>query len=135
MKYILILITGLLFSCHKLEHSEEMYEEGEVTYMHYTPSRTDMCPTINSDGDLELDYETIPEKYEIGFSCEHGGFKLSNHRSKELFYNFRVGDEVIITYREIEKVIEKDGKEVERHFYDWDFVTAVKLNRNGPREK
>jgi hypothetical protein len=90
---------------------------------------------MDSEGNVSLVYRIIPEEYIIGFSCEHGGFKISEQKAKELFYNFRVGDEVIITYRQVDAVKVENDKEVERHFYDWDFVTAKKLDRNGPKEQ
>ena len=133
MKYILLLVLALV-SCQDIEHSQEMYEEGRVTYMKHTPQHTVVYPTVDYEGELTIETKTIPEKYVIGFSCEHGGFKIEGNTAEELFYQFREGDEVIITYRQMDAVVKKDGKEVERHFYDWDFVTANKLNRDGPKE-
>jgi hypothetical protein len=103
--------------------------------MRYTPPRTEYYPSIDSEGDLTLNTRYIPEEYVIGFSCEHGGFKISNYKAEELFYNFKVGDEVIITYKQIDTIKREEGKIVERHFYDWEFITAVKLNRDGPKEQ
>ena len=135
MKIISIVIALIVVSCNEIQHSEDQYEEGRVIYMRYDPPRTEIYPTIDFEGNVEINVDDIPEKYVIKFSCEHGEFEISNGHSKELFYNFRVGDEVIITYRQMDSVKIKDGVEIERHFYDWDFVTAKKLDRNGPKEQ
>lgn len=125
----------VMVSCNEIQYSKDQYEEGKVTYMRYDPPRTEVYPTMDFEGNVDLVIDNIPEKYVMKFSCEHGEFQISSRHSEELFYNFRVGDEVIITYRQMDSVKIKDGQELERHFYDWDFVTAKKLDRNGPKEQ
>ena len=112
-----------------------MYEEGRVTQLTHEPRKTEVYFGTDSEGNFKLKERHIPEKYIVGFSCEHGGFKLSDRQSKEYFYNFIVGDEVIISYRQVDLIETKDGKEIGRHFHDWEFVDAKKINRDGPKEQ
>lgn len=46
-----------------------------------------------------------------------------------------VNDNVIITYRQVDSVEEKDGVEIKRHLHKWDFVTAKKYTENTPKEQ
>ena len=136
MKYLfLTILSCLALSCHKIEYHEVQYEEGKVIYKKYIHSYTTVNVSIDADGNPVLSTDTVPEEYILQFSCDHGEFQISSDHAKELFDKFSEGGEVIITYRQMDKVKYKDGVEVERHFYDWDFVTAEKFDRDGPTEE
>lgn len=137
MKKLMILVIALfLMVCGKYERSPDLYEEGKVTHMEYFPPKTSVSIYTDGEGQVRFRTHEIPERYMMSFSCQHGEFEISSHHAKQIFHSLRVGDDVIITYAQIDRIeTDENDKEIGRVFHSWDFITAKKIDPNGPKEK
>lgn len=128
MKIIkLFLLSILLCSCYKLEYSKIEYEKGKVFYKKFIPAHYETSFYTDSEGNRKIDRDYISEKYILKFQCQHDKiFQISQENAKMLWTELEEYDNVIIIYRTVDRVYEKEGKEVNREFHDFDFITAKK---------
>lgn len=134
MRAIVLLSVLLMNGCDKAprtEYSPMLTEPGEIYDTAYVPAGhghdTAIGYNLGEGGGLTItpvDVE-IPERYAVIFKCQHGKFVIDGHKAKRLYERFDRGDKVTIQYREIIRVVTRDGVE-SRSVVDLDFLDAVK---------
>ncbi len=124
-----------------------MDEQAVVAETVYTPSRHDTgigLKAFDLAGPISMDYGgdiglnlgnglqissvTVPEKFAVIFTCQHGQFIIGRKGIYDKFTGHQ-GAKVDVTYREVYKTTykKKDGKRqvVERVLTDYDFLDAT----------
>ena len=74
------------------------------------------------DGRVRSVVHTVPERYEVSFSCQHGGFTVDR---RELYDSLEEGQEVIVEYRELAEVTFHEDGTQSVEVVDLDFLRAV----------
>lgn len=114
------------------EFSNVMIEPAVVVETVFTPSIHQSNIDIGLTTNLDLSFTprsiNVPEKYAVVFQCDHGKFIIER---KELWDKLKVGDKVVVSYREVYNVLstdkDRDGvRESSVSLVDYDFVSAKK---------
>lgn len=144
---VLVILFFVGCSYTKQEFSSTLHEEAVVTETVYTPSRHntevglkafDLAGPISMDyggnvglnlgNGLQVSSVTVPEKFAVVFTCQHGQFIISRKSIHDRLTGHQ-GAKVDIAYREVYKTTykKKDGKRqvVERVLTDYDFLDAT----------
>lgn len=116
------------------QFSNVMIEPAEVVEVVFTPPTRHSVDLMGSV--LSLQSIDIPEQYSVVFKCGHGAFIIesSSLMFQELVSKFKdlaVGDNVIVSYREVYEVLstdhDRDGvRESFVSLVDYDFISARK---------
>lgn len=125
----LLAIAGLLtlISCEDIrrEESRVMTEPAKVVSVVFTPGfhSSDVHPTIDFDGNIGIGISSVsvPDKYGIVFQCQHGKFFI---KSRELYNRLTLGQDVVVSYKEIYRCRYEDAMVKERVLVDYDFLDA-----------
>lgn len=137
--------TLSLSSCKHKETSSVgpvLYEEAIVTSKTFSPSRTETSISFSTDADGNLTPHTstdyIPERFSVGFRCQHGSFVIDDHKAKDLYHKLLEGETVSVAYQEVTKHHHEkiDGEWVEQYsyFHDYKFLSASPIKTSGPSE-
>lgn len=120
-----LLAIMLAVSCkHRaLEFGPVEFESGRVIAMTYVPAGHGTgigyaMPVGRGGGGIAVTSVTIPERYGIVFSCQHGSFAVDD--TKALFSTLQQGMPVTISYRVVYETVEGQRIPV-----DLDFITAT----------
>ena len=137
----------LLVGCKDVrrEFSETLHEEAVIENVVYTPSKHEsrVEPSIGGSGaigfgpsgivirmgkSIQITNVTVPEKFALGFRCQHGQFIISRKEVYEKFKDHK-GNMVDVTYHEVYKTTydTKDGEKqvVARELTDYNFLNAT----------
>lgn len=129
MKKLIVVAALLLTACGwKTEKSEILSEPAVVRDVIYAPSQhgsgTGVGMTMKGSLVVTSESISIPAKYAIVFECKHGKFIVegSKEKHKALWKRLKVGQEVTVTYHEVWRIYEDDGR---RELVKMDFVDAI----------
>lgn len=120
----LLIVSALVFSCVETKTSEMLYEEAEVVDVIYTPSQHDSNVSMGftTSGDVSLTPVSVdlPTTYAIVFRCSHGKFVIqgTTDKYKQYWENFREGQIVTISYKEVYEISDNEARLVKYDFID-----------------
>lgn len=127
MRRILMLAALFLVGCGpELEYGPAMTEPGKVSKLVFMPSGhgSDVAVGFNmgKGGGMTVTpiNVDIPARYGIVFECTHGSFAIEGDKWAPLWKSLREGQHVLIRYREVHEILEKDRK-----FHKYDFLNAI----------
>lgn len=101
--FLLLLASMCAYACTPATYSEEKTERGRVEQVLFVPEGHEEYSGYSTagKGGFEWGTNTIPARYGVVFSCEHGTFAIDGDAAAELFRKVKVGDSVTIVYREV----------------------------------
>ena len=127
MKISIVLLALIVMGCESYKDitSDILQEKALVADIVFSPSShsSGIAPTMDFNGNVGLAFTSsyIPERHMVVFMCQHGKFVVED----ESVYDYcadKVGDSVIVTYKEIYREKYKDKKFVSRDLLDYDFI-------------
>ena len=115
----------LLAGCYRVEYSDELTEQAEITEVVYTPSLhgSGVGMGMTAGGSLVVTNNSvsIPEVHAVVFECQHGKFII---KRKDMWEKAKIGMKVLIHYKEVFHVTDKSRELVKYNFLDFTEVTV-----------
>ena len=114
----------LLAGCYKVERSEELTEQAEITEVVYTPSQhgigTGAGMSMKGNMVVTTSSVSIPEVHAVVFKCPHGKFIV---KRKDVWEKAKVSMKVVVHYKEVFHVTDTNRELVK---YDFLYFTEAK---------